>query len=82
MSEAFLALGSDSWISREEIVVIARPDSEPVQALLREYKGQCRLIDLTHRRPTRAVIFTASGHAVLVARRPKTLVARLLTDAP
>lgn len=77
-NSAFIRVGRESLLAKEEIVVITRPQSDPVRRLISFYKRAHKFIDLTHGRRARAVVFTASGYAVLVPSSPKTLVKRFL----
>jgi regulator of extracellular matrix RemA (YlzA/DUF370 family) len=82
LSDGLLRVGPEGWISKDEIVVIARPSSPPVQRLIESHKQSEKLVDLTGGRPARAVIFTISGYAVLAPQRPETLVRRFLVQEP
>jgi len=73
-----LHLGGGEYLAREQVVLIARPGSAPLKRLIRHYAMEEKVIDLTHGRRTRAVIFTAAGFLVLSPLRPQTLAKRLL----
>jgi hypothetical protein len=67
-------------VAKDEIVVIARPDSAPVKRLIEAYEQERKVINLTRGRRTRAVLFTASGYVVLSPLRPVTLAERYLSE--
>jgi regulator of extracellular matrix RemA (YlzA/DUF370 family) len=80
LSKELIALGSESLVLRERVVVIARPDTVPLQRLIRRYEGEGRLIDLTQGRRARAALITDAGFIVLSPLRPKTIAERFLAE--
>jgi len=44
------------------VIAIASVDSEPIKRAMQEAKNKGLLVDMTHGRKTKAVIFTDSGH--------------------
>jgi regulator of extracellular matrix RemA (YlzA/DUF370 family) len=77
-SDAWVNLGGENQIAKEQIVVIARPDSPPIQRLIAVYKRQDKVIDLSRGQPARSVILTAAGYLVLSSLRAKTVADRCL----
>jgi regulator of extracellular matrix RemA (YlzA/DUF370 family) len=80
LNSELINVGLDNLVAKDEIVVIARPDSAPVKRLIAAYERENRVINLTRGRRTRAVLFTASGYVVLTPLRPKTLAERYLSE--
>ncbi len=78
MSEELIDLGLESLVRRERTVVIARPDTAPIQRLIKRYEEGGKLIDLTRGRKSRAVIITDAGFIILSSLRPKTIAERFL----
>lgn len=76
----FMNIGFDNMVSVEKIVAIASPESAPVKRLVQEAKEAGRVIDVTHGRKTRAVVFTDSQYILLSAIQPDTLTGRLEND--
>lgn len=76
----FMNIGFDNMVSVEKIVAIVSPESAPVKRLVQEAKEAGRVIDVTHGRKTRAVVFTDSQYILLSAIQPDTLTGRLETD--
>ncbi len=73
----FMNIGFDNMVSVERIVAIVSPESAPVKRLVQEAKEAGRVIDVTHGRKTRAVVFTDSQYILLSAIQPETLTGRL-----
>ncbi|MBR4944674.1 MAG: DUF370 domain-containing protein [Peptococcaceae bacterium] len=80
MMHQFMNIGFDNMVSVEKIVAIVSPESAPVKRLVQEAKEAGRVIDVTHGRKTRAVVFTDSQYILLSAIQPDTLTGRLETD--
>lgn len=73
----FMNIGFDNMVSVQKIVAIVSPESAPVKRLVQEAKEAGNVVDATHGRKTRAVIFTDSTYLILSAIQPETLVGRL-----
>ena len=73
-------IGFDNMVSVERIVAIVSPESAPVRRLVQEAKDAGRVVDVTHGRKTRAVVFTDSQYILLSAIQPETLTGRLETE--
>ena len=69
-------IGFGNIVSAERIVAIVSPESAPIKRLVQEAKDSKMAIDATYGRKTRAVIIMDSGHVVLSALQPETVVAR------
>ncbi|MBQ3508877.1 MAG: DUF370 domain-containing protein [Peptococcaceae bacterium] len=76
----FMNIGFDNMVSVERIVAIVSPESAPVRRLVQEAKDAGRVVDVTHGRKTRAVVFTDSQYILLSAIQPETLTGRLETE--
>ena len=61
----------------EKIVSIVSPEAAPIKRMVQEAKESKIAIDATCGRKTRAVIITDSGHIILSAIQPETIVSRL-----
>ena len=70
-------IGFDNMVSVEKIIAIVSPESAPVKRLVQEAKEAGRVVDVTHGRKTRAVVFTDSQYILLSAIQPETLTGRL-----
>ena len=66
-------IGFGNMIDANSVVAIATPKSAAIKRSIQEGKDKGLLIDMTKGRKTRAVIFTDSGHIILVAPTPKTI---------
>ena len=77
MSIRCINSGYGILVSSERIVAIVSPDDAPVQRLVQEAKGGGNAVDATCGRKTRAVIVCDSGHVVLSALMPDTILSRL-----
>ena len=59
------------------IIAIVSPESAPVKRMVQTAKDAGVVIDVTHGRKTRSVIFTDSDYIILSAIQPETLTGRL-----
>ena len=72
-----LNIGFGHTVISSRIIAIVSPKSAPIKRLKEEAKKGGKLVDATSGRQTRAVVVTDSGHVVLSAVMPSTLLARL-----
>src|SRR3972149_1854569 len=72
-----LNIGFGHTVISSRIIAIVSPKSAPIKRLKEEAKANGKLVDATSGRQTRAVVVTDSGHVVLSAVMPSTLLARL-----
>ena len=72
-------IGFDNFVSMNRVVAIASPNSTSIKRAMKEAGNKELLIDMTHGRRTKAVIFTDSGHIFLAALAPETIIGRLQT---
>ena len=70
-------IGFDNFLAMNRVIAIASANSGPIKRAMQEAKNKGLLIDMTHGRKTKAVIFTDSGHVFLVALAPETISGRL-----
>lgn len=77
MSIQMVNVGFGNIVSAARIVAMVSPESAPIRRVVSEARDRGMLIDATHGRRTRAVIVTDSGHVVLSAVNPETVVSRL-----
>jgi len=70
-------VGFGNVLAMNRVIAIASPNSAPTKRTIQEGKNKGLLVDLTNGRRTKAVIFTDSGHIVLVALAPETITGRL-----
>ena len=76
----FMNVGFDNMVSVKKIVAIVSPESAPVKRTVQTAKDAGTVIDVTHGRKTRSVIFTDSEYIILSALQPETLTGRLETE--
>ena len=70
-------IGFNNVIVMNRVIAIASPNSAPTKRSIQEARNKGILIDMTNGRKTKAVIFTDSGHIVLVALVPETIAGRV-----
>ncbi len=70
-------VGFGNVLAMNKVIAISSPNSAPTKRAIQEVKSKGLLIDMTNGRRTKAVIFTDSGHVVLVALAPETITGRL-----
>ena len=72
----FVNIGFGNVVMAERVVSIVSPDSAPLRRIRSQARKKERLIDATHGRPARTMIFTDSGYIVLSSLHPETLLQR------
>ncbi len=77
MSIRMVNVGFGNIVSAARIIAMVSPESAPIRRVVSLARDEGMLIDATHGRRTRAVIVTDSGHVVLSAVNPETVVSRL-----
>ncbi len=70
-----LGFGNAVMVSR--IISIVSPKSLPIKRLKEEARTAGKLIDATAGRQTRSILIMDSGHIVLSAIQPQTLIRRI-----
>ena len=70
-------IGFGNMVSANRMVAIVSPESAPIKRIVQEAKEKGNLIDATHGRRTRAVIFTDSDHIILTYLQAETVSNRL-----
>lgn len=76
-STRFINIGYGNIMSSDRIIAIVSPEAAPVKRMIQEAKSDGKAIDATCGRKTRAVIVCDSGHVVLSALMPDTILTRL-----
>jgi regulator of extracellular matrix RemA (YlzA/DUF370 family) len=69
-------IGFGNMISATRIISIVSPESAPIKRMVSEAKAKGKLIDATHGRRTRAVIFTDSDYIILTYLQSETVANR------
>lgn len=77
MDTRFIHIGFTNTVSIARIIAIISPDSAPIKRIVAEAKEKNMIIDATHGRKTRAVIIADTGHVILSAIMPETVVSRV-----
>ncbi len=70
-------IGFGNILAMNRVIAIVSPNSAPTKRTIQEGRNKGLLIDMTNGRRTKAVIFTDSGHIILAALAPETIVGRL-----
>ena len=76
MSVELVHIGFGNIIAMNRVIAIASPSSAPTKRTIHEGRDK-GLLDMTSGRRTKAVIVTDSGHVILAALAPETIVGRL-----
>lgn len=76
MSIELVHIGFNNIIVMNNVIAIASPNSAPTKRTVQESKQKGLLIDLTNGRRTKAVVINDSGHVILSALTPETIVSR------
>ncbi len=71
-----LNIGFGNAVNSDRIVAVVSPEAAPVKRVVQTAKDSGTAIDATCGRKTRSVIICDSGHIVLSALRPESLVGK------
>lgn len=77
MTVEMVHIGFGNILAMHRAIAIASPNSAPTKRTIQEARSKGLLIDMTNGRRTKAVIFTDSGHIILAALAPETIIGRL-----
>lgn len=72
-----LNVGFYNYVLTEKVVAMVSSDSAPMRRLIQKLKQSDKVIDATHGRKTKSVIFTSGSEIVLSAISQETLAKRL-----
>jgi len=81
MSIELVHIGFGSVIAASRVVAFLSVNQQPIKRLIRESKDKGLLIDATHGRKAKAAILFDTGHIVLAAVSPETIIHRLATPS-
>ena len=70
-------IGFGNMVSIDKIVSVVGPDAAPIKRMIQSAKDSATAIDATCGRKTKSVIITNSGHIVLCAITPETIMNRV-----
>lgn len=76
----FINIGFGNIVQADRILAIISPDAAPTKRMIQEAKQKMLSIDATTGRKTRAVIIMDTGHIILSAVQPETVISRLNKD--
>lgn len=76
VSNGFVNIGYGNVVAVDKIVAIISPDPAPIKRAIQEARDAGRVIDATHGRKTRSVIFAIDGLLVLSSLQPETISQR------
>ena len=74
----FINVGYGNMVAADKIVAIANPEPAPIKRVIHEAREAGRIVDATHGRKTRAVIFTTAEYIILSSLQPETITQRVL----
>lgn len=77
ISGRFINIGYGNMVAVDKITAIINPDPAPIKRLVQEAREAGRIVDATHGRKTRAVIFTTERHIILSSLQPETISQRV-----
>lgn len=73
----FVSIGFGSLVAINRVLAVISPDSAPVRRLLRDARDRDLLVDATFGRKTKAVLLLDTGHILIAALQPETIIGRL-----
>ncbi len=71
-----LNIGFGNAVNSDRIVAVVSPEAAPVKRVIQTAKDGGTAVDATCGRKTRSVIICDSGHVILSALRPESLVGK------
>ena len=74
MEMKFINIGFGNVVSAHRVISIVAPESAPIKRIVQEARDAGDLIDATYGRRTRSVLVMDSGHVILSAVQPETIV--------
>jgi regulator of extracellular matrix RemA (YlzA/DUF370 family) len=74
-----ISIGYRNYIAVSRIVSVILPGSRPTKNLINAAREKDRLVDATMGKKTKSVIVADSGHIILSANSPDTIVHRIFT---
>ncbi len=77
MDMKFINIGFGNVVSAHRVISIVAPESAPIKRIVQEARETGDLIDATYGRRTRSVLVMDSGHVILSAVQPETIVGRI-----
>ena len=77
MDMKFINIGFGNVVSAHRVISIVAPESAPIKRIVQEAREAGDLIDATYGRRTRSVLVMDSGHVILSAVQPETIVGRI-----
>ncbi len=75
-------IGFGNMVSLDRMVAVVSPESAPIKRIIQDAKDNGTLIDATHGRKTKAVIFTDSDHIILTYLSAEIVANRIKEDNP
>lgn len=71
-----LNIGFGNAVNADKIVAVVSPEAAPVKRIVQVAKDEGSAVDATCGRKTRSVIICDSGHVVLSALQPETIIGK------
>jgi len=73
----FINVGYGNMVATDRVVSIINPEPAPIKRMIQEARETGRIVDATHGRKTRAVIFTDTDYIILSSLQPETITQRI-----
>jgi regulator of extracellular matrix RemA (YlzA/DUF370 family) len=78
----FVNVGFGNVVAAGKVVAVVLPGSSPMKRLRDVAREGGRLLDATEGRRTRSIVVMDSGHMILSALQPETIVQRIAEERP
>lgn len=72
----FMNVGYGNSVNGDKVISIISPEAAPIKRMIQSAKDEGCAVDATCGRKTRAVLVMESGHIVLSALQPETILNR------
>ena len=73
----FVNVGTNSFVSVDEIETISPPESAPIKRMVNTAKDEDRCVELTYGRRVKSVIVLKTGKVVLSSTLPQSIIKRI-----
>lgn len=80
MATELIHIGFGNVLAVNRVIAIVSPNSAPTKRLIQKGKDEGLTIDMTSGRRTKAVMVMDSGHIVLAAITPETIIRRVMAS--
>lgn len=79
-NDQLINIGFGNYVVAARVISIVNPASSPMRRLREDARGQGLIVDATQGRKTRSIVIMDSGHVILSAIQPETVMQRFARE--